>query len=54
MAVTLGLLGRKDEEARLRAETVEELQRLLGEDHALTRLARDERRAYRDLEPLAV
>ncbi|MDX3850595.1 FxSxx-COOH system tetratricopeptide repeat protein [Streptomyces sp. AK02-01A] len=54
MCVTLGALGRKDEAARLRAETAGELTRLLGEDHALTRLARDERRAHRDLEPMAV
>ncbi|MER6617409.1 FxSxx-COOH system tetratricopeptide repeat protein [Streptomyces xantholiticus] len=54
MSVTLGLLGRKDEAAQTRAETVEELQRLLGEEHALTRIAKDERRVYRDLEPLAV
>ncbi|MGW6457284.1 FxSxx-COOH system tetratricopeptide repeat protein [Streptomyces sp. NPDC055078] len=54
LAVTLGLLGRKDESAQLRNEAVEELQRLLGEDHALTRIARDERRVHRDLEPLAV
>ncbi|MGW0777885.1 FxSxx-COOH system tetratricopeptide repeat protein [Streptomyces sp. NPDC002835] len=54
MSVTLGLLGRKDEAAQTRAEAVEELQRLLGEEHALTRIAKDERRVYRDLEPLAV
>ncbi|MER5889257.1 FxSxx-COOH system tetratricopeptide repeat protein [Streptomyces sp. NPDC001941] len=54
MSVTLSALGRKDEAAHLRAETADELSRLLGEDHALTRIARDERRAYRDLEPLAV
>ncbi|MFJ2111941.1 FxSxx-COOH system tetratricopeptide repeat protein [Streptomyces sp. NPDC087850] len=54
MCVTLGALGRKGEAARLRAETVAELVRLLGEEHALTRFARDDRRVYRDLEPLAV
>ncbi|MER7998853.1 FxSxx-COOH system tetratricopeptide repeat protein [Streptomyces sp. NPDC095613] len=54
MCVTLGALARKDEAALLRAETVEELTRLLGEEHALTRFARDDRRVYRDLEPLAV
>ncbi|MFF0449181.1 FxSxx-COOH system tetratricopeptide repeat protein [Streptomyces sp. NPDC004609] len=54
LAVTMGMLGRKDEAAQLRAETVEELTRLLGEEHALTRIARDERRVHRDLEPLAV
>ncbi|MET9669074.1 FxSxx-COOH system tetratricopeptide repeat protein [Streptomyces sp. NPDC006475] len=54
LAVTLGMLGRKDEAMQLRSETVAELQRLLGEEHALTRIARDERRVHRDLEPLAV
>ncbi|MET9802686.1 FxSxx-COOH system tetratricopeptide repeat protein [Streptomyces sp. NPDC006368] len=54
MSVTLGALGRKDEAAQLRAETAEELARQLGDEHALTRLARDERRVHRDLEPLAV
>ncbi|WP_338675659.1 FxSxx-COOH system tetratricopeptide repeat protein [Streptomyces sp. SCSIO 30461] len=54
MAVTLGALGRKDEAAVLRAETVEELGRLLGDDHNMTRIAREERRIHRDLEPLAV
>ncbi len=47
-------MGRKEEAARLRAEAVSELTRLLGEDHSLTRYARDERRIHRDLEPLAV
>ncbi|MEU3602851.1 FxSxx-COOH system tetratricopeptide repeat protein [Streptomyces sp. NPDC006798] len=54
LAVTLGMLGRKDESAALRNETVEELTRQLGDEHALTRIARDERRVHRDLEPLAV
>ncbi|WP_327237292.1 FxSxx-COOH system tetratricopeptide repeat protein [Streptomyces sp. NBC_01317] len=54
LCVTLGASGRKDEAAPIRAETVEELTQLLGEDHALTRLARDERRVHRDLEPLVV
>ncbi|MFF9865555.1 FxSxx-COOH system tetratricopeptide repeat protein [Streptomyces sp. NPDC013953] len=54
MSVTLGALGRKDEAAYLRAETAEALARLLGDEHALTRLAREERRVHRDLEPLAV
>ncbi|RST18641.1 tetratricopeptide repeat protein [Streptomyces sp. WAC05374] len=54
LAVTLGALGRKDEADRLRADTADELARQLGDDHALTRLARDERRVHRDLEPLAV
>ncbi|MEV7867030.1 FxSxx-COOH system tetratricopeptide repeat protein [Streptomyces sp. NPDC088124] len=54
MCVTLGALGRKGEAAQLRVETVEELVSLFGEEHALTRFARDDRRVYRDLEPLAV
>ncbi|QGV81389.1 FxSxx-COOH system tetratricopeptide repeat protein [Streptomyces ficellus] len=54
LAVTLGALGRKDEAARMRTETGDELARQLGDDHALTRMARDERRVHRDLEPLAV
>ncbi|MEU5975278.1 FxSxx-COOH system tetratricopeptide repeat protein [Streptomyces sp. NPDC047315] len=54
LAVTLSMLGRKDEAGQLRHETVEELSRQLGDDHALTRIARDERRVHRDLEPLAV
>ncbi|MFD4143260.1 FxSxx-COOH system tetratricopeptide repeat protein [Streptomyces sp. NPDC058572] len=54
LSVTLGLLGRKDEAGQLRTETLKELQRQLGDEHALTRIARDERRAHRDLEPLAV
>ncbi|RDG34937.1 FxSxx-COOH system tetratricopeptide repeat protein [Streptomyces corynorhini] len=54
MCVTLGALGRKADAAQLRVETVEELVRLLGEDHTLTRFARDDRRVYRDLEPMAV
>ncbi|MDN3293486.1 FxSxx-COOH system tetratricopeptide repeat protein [Streptomyces ficellus] len=54
MAVTLGALGRKEEAARLRAETAAELARQLGDEHALARLAREERRVHRDLEPLAV
>ncbi|MFI1864970.1 FxSxx-COOH system tetratricopeptide repeat protein [Streptomyces jumonjinensis] len=54
LSVTLGMLGRKDEAAQLRTETVDELGRQLGDDHALTRISRDERRVHRDLEPLAV
>ncbi|MFI6643394.1 FxSxx-COOH system tetratricopeptide repeat protein [Streptomyces sp. NPDC050504] len=54
MSVTLDVLGRKDEARHLRAETGDELARLLGDDHPLTRIARDERRVSRDLEPLAV
>jgi hypothetical protein len=54
MAVSLDSMGRKEEAARLRTEAVVELTRLLGEDHSLTRYARDERRIHRDLEPLAV
>ncbi|GAA4925876.1 FxSxx-COOH system tetratricopeptide repeat protein [Streptomyces coeruleoprunus] len=54
LSVTLGALGRKGEAAQLRAETAGELVRVVGEEHALTRLAREERRVHRDLEPLAV
>ncbi|MFI1101276.1 FxSxx-COOH system tetratricopeptide repeat protein [Streptomyces melanogenes] len=54
MAVTLDGLGRKEEATHVRAEAVEELQRLLGDEHAFVRIARDERRVQRDLEPLAV
>ncbi|GAA3369512.1 hypothetical protein GCM10020367_12520 [Streptomyces sannanensis] len=54
MSVTLAALGRKDEAQHLRTEVVDELSRLLGDDHAFTRIARDERRVHRDLEPLAV
>ncbi|MFG2331842.1 FxSxx-COOH system tetratricopeptide repeat protein [Streptomyces sp. NPDC048604] len=54
MAVTLSGLGRKEEAARLHHETVDELARQLGEEHSLTRVARDERRVHRDLEPLAM
>lgn len=54
MAVSLDMMGRKEEANRVRAEAVAELTRLLGEDHGLTRYARDERRVHRDLEPLAV
>ncbi|MFF1646070.1 hypothetical protein [Streptomyces sp. NPDC058240] len=54
MAVTLDAMGRKDEAMRLRAETAEELSRQLGEDHPMSRIARDERRFERELEPMAV
>lgn len=54
MAVTLDALGRKDEALRVRSETVEELSRQLGDDHPLTRIAREEERFQRELEPLAV
>lgn len=54
MAVTLDAMGRKDEALQVRMETVEELSRQLGDDHPLTRIARDERRFQRELEPQAV
>ncbi|MFE7134395.1 FxSxx-COOH system tetratricopeptide repeat protein [Streptomyces sp. NPDC057638] len=54
LTITYAALGRAEEAARVRGETVSELGRLLGEDHALTRMAREERRAHRDLEPLSV
>lgn len=54
MAVTLDAMGRKDEALRLRSETVEELARQLGDDHPMTRIARDDDRFERELEPTAV
>ncbi|WP_432103649.1 FxSxx-COOH system tetratricopeptide repeat protein [Streptomyces sp. bgisy091] len=54
LAVTLNALGRSDEALRVRAETGDELARQLGDDHPLTRIARDERRFQRELEPMAV
>ncbi|MER5554285.1 FxSxx-COOH system tetratricopeptide repeat protein [Streptomyces sp. NPDC002793] len=53
-AVTLDALGRKDEAIRVRAETGDELARQLGDEHPLTRIARDERRFRRELEPMSV
>ncbi|WP_406478135.1 FxSxx-COOH system tetratricopeptide repeat protein [Streptomyces sp. NBC_01615] len=53
-ALTLAALGRKDEARRLRDEALSELRALLGDDNGMTRVAADERRIYRDLEPLAV
>ncbi|MEE1740937.1 FxSxx-COOH system tetratricopeptide repeat protein [Streptomyces sp. BE147] len=53
-AVTLDALGRENEAVQLRAEVVAELSRQLGDEHPLTRIARDERRFRRELEPLAV
>ncbi|MFC9946864.1 FxSxx-COOH system tetratricopeptide repeat protein [Streptomyces pratensis] len=54
IAVTLDAMGRKDEALRMRAETGDELARQLGDDHPLTRIARDERRFRRELEPMSV
>ncbi|MGW0790846.1 FxSxx-COOH system tetratricopeptide repeat protein [Streptomyces sp. NPDC002911] len=54
IAVTLDAMGRKDEALRLRAETGDELARQLGDEHPLTRIARDERRFRRELEPMSV
>ncbi|WP_405660956.1 FxSxx-COOH system tetratricopeptide repeat protein [Streptomyces sp. NBC_01166] len=54
LAVTLGAMGRKDEALSLRAETGDELARQLGDEHPLTRIARDERRFWRELEPMSV
>ncbi|MEV0093104.1 FxSxx-COOH system tetratricopeptide repeat protein [Streptomyces sp. NPDC050738] len=54
LSVTLDAIGRKEEAQQIRYEVVDELQRLLGDDHAYVRIARDERRVNRDLEPLAV
>lgn len=54
LAVTLDAMGRQDEALRLRAETGDELARQLGDDHPLTRIARDERRFRRELEPMSL
>ncbi|MEU0304110.1 FxSxx-COOH system tetratricopeptide repeat protein [Streptomyces sp. NPDC006175] len=54
LAVTLGAMGRKDEALSLRTETGDELARQLGDEHPLTRIARDERRFWRELEPMSV
>ncbi|HWU11246.1 MAG TPA: FxSxx-COOH system tetratricopeptide repeat protein [Streptomyces sp.] len=54
LAVTLDAMGRKDEALRVRAEVCDELARQLGDDHPLTRVARDERRFRRELEPMSV
>ncbi|MFD9542057.1 FxSxx-COOH system tetratricopeptide repeat protein [Streptomyces sp. NPDC060022] len=54
LAVTLDAMGRKDEALGLRAETGDELARQLGDDHPLTRIARDETRFLRELEPMSV
>lgn len=54
-ALTLVALGREEEAAQLHAESLVELERQqqqLGEGNAITRLVRDKRRVYRDLEPL--
>ncbi|MEU5310738.1 FxSxx-COOH system tetratricopeptide repeat protein [Streptomyces sp. NPDC021562] len=56
-AVTLGALGRTEEARALREDTVRRLKGLrqqLGENNGITRYAVEERRVYRDLEPLAV
>ena len=56
-ALTLRSLGSVQEADRLREETLARLGRLgrsLGEDSTITRAARQQRRIYRDLEPLAV
>ncbi|WP_299537581.1 FxSxx-COOH system tetratricopeptide repeat protein [uncultured Streptomyces sp.] len=54
MAVTLHTLGREEEALHLRATVVEELARQLGDDHPMTRIARNEERFERELEPIAV
>ncbi|WP_234536725.1 FxSxx-COOH system tetratricopeptide repeat protein [Streptomyces shenzhenensis] len=56
-ALTLSALGRPDEARTLREEAVSRLQgqrEKLGENNGITRFALEERRVYRDLEPLAV
>ncbi|MET9404737.1 FxSxx-COOH system tetratricopeptide repeat protein [Streptomyces sp. NPDC002935] len=52
--LTLSALGRKDEARRVRTEALSELRSLPGDENEMTRLAADDRRIYRDLEPLAV
>jgi tetratricopeptide (TPR) repeat protein len=52
--LTLASLGREDEARRMRAEALAELRSLLGDENGLIRVASDDRRIYRDLEPLAV
>lgn len=55
--LTLRSLGRAEDAARLRAETLTALERQsrqLGAGNGITRLVQQERRVYRDLEPLAV
>ncbi|MEU6138847.1 FxSxx-COOH system tetratricopeptide repeat protein [Streptomyces sp. NPDC047081] len=54
LALTLRELGREEESRRLHEEALTELRLLLGEDNGITRLAHQDRRIYRDLEPLAV
>ncbi|MFF7475002.1 FxSxx-COOH system tetratricopeptide repeat protein [Streptomyces sp. NPDC008092] len=56
-ALTLAALGRLDEARTLREEalgTLRGLRHQLGESNGITRSALEERRVYRDLEPLAV
>ncbi|WP_046732525.1 FxSxx-COOH system tetratricopeptide repeat protein [Streptomyces humi] len=56
-ALTLSALGRTDEAHALREEATRRLKALrqqLGENNGITRFALEERRVYRDLEPLAV
>ncbi|MEU8586867.1 FxSxx-COOH system tetratricopeptide repeat protein [Streptomyces sp. NPDC048664] len=54
LALTLIALGREEEGRTLHDEAVTELRLLLGDDNGITRLASQDRRVYRDLEPLAV
>jgi hypothetical protein len=53
-ALTLSALGRTEEARHIRTETMAELRLLLGDGNGITQVAGDERRIYRDLEPLAV
>ncbi|MET7696620.1 FxSxx-COOH system tetratricopeptide repeat protein [Streptomyces sp. NPDC005485] len=53
-ALTLAAVGREDEAHHVREEALTELRMLLGEDNGIIQVASDERRIYRDLEPLAV
>ncbi|GGO50530.1 hypothetical protein GCM10012287_30460 [Streptomyces daqingensis] len=52
--LTLAALGLPGEAHRLREDALSELRLLLGEDSGILQVASDERRIYRDLEPLAV
>jgi cellulose biosynthesis protein BcsQ len=54
LSLTLRAQGRAEPSRRLQQETLAELRRLLGEDNGITRLAVQNRRIYRDLEPLSV
>ncbi|OIJ66255.1 FxSxx-COOH system tetratricopeptide repeat protein [Streptomyces mangrovisoli] len=54
LSLTLRALDREGEARRMHDDALLELHRLLGADNGITRLAAQNRRIYRDLEPLAV